>query len=79
MANTKVLTAKARGLSLHMGLNGVSTAKSLTAGDLFDGQRIDDALYFELSKFNGMPASQSPNLFVLGQATTFLAQTPFSV
>ncbi len=27
----------------------------------------------------GMPASQSPNLFVLGKAANFLAQAPFSV
>jgi hypothetical protein len=27
----------------------------------------------------GMPADQSPNLFVLGAAGTFLAQTPFTV
>jgi hypothetical protein len=27
----------------------------------------------------GMPASQSPNLFVLGKATAFLTQMPFSV
>jgi len=27
----------------------------------------------------GMPASQSPNLFVLGKAAAFLTQTPFSV
>ena len=27
----------------------------------------------------GLPASQSPNLFVLGDAGRFLAQTPFTV
>jgi len=26
-----------------------------------------------------MPATQTPNLFTLGKASTFLAQTPFTV
>jgi Caspase domain len=155
MKSTVLLTKKGNRANVLAGMR--SAAKALKAGDLFfmtysghggqmpdvsgdepdkkdetwwlyDGQLIDDELYFELS-FNpacvlisgcqdnqtsmdgdhngafteqllkvwgqdtfkgnygsfharikaGMPASQSPNLFTLGKAGAFLAQTPFTV
>lgn len=57
--------------------NGLFTARLLQVWH--NGAWTGDLVRFHARIRAGMPADQSPNLFVLGDAATFLTQTPFTV
>ena len=94
MANSKGVAAVAQGLSLHIGLNSVSGAacggwrlRSKYNG-AFTGQWLKtwgpSAFKGNYSKLqarikSATAPSQTPNLFMLGTAGSFLAQAPFTV
>jgi hypothetical protein len=66
MAKAHVATSRA--MSLHIGLNSVSPSK-------FKGKHAR----FHAQIVAGMPASQTPNLFLQGPAGAFASQRPFTV
>ena len=79
----KALQAYKSGERSHPSMRGI--AASLSDKDMADlkiwnhGTFTGNYSSFHARIRAGMPASQSPNLFVLGKAGAFLTQTPFSV